>query len=94
MRPGNCIVCFGNEKTLRLNGCCHQICAGCLRRYVLTALGDASMFPLKCPMHHAGCETVADAKFIQRVLINRVEFERFNKLNDRALFGEFSCDYD
>ncbi|GMH76545.1 hypothetical protein TrST_g10076 [Triparma strigata] len=87
LKVGECSICFGDEKTFRLDGCGHQVCPDCLRSYVHTALGDASMFPIKCPMHHTGCLTVIEPKFGQRVL-NKDEYERFNLFNDRAVFGD------
>ncbi|GMH56490.1 hypothetical protein TL16_g02146 [Triparma laevis f. inornata] len=87
LKMGECSICFGDEKTFYLDGCGHQICPECLRSYVHTALGDASMFPIKCPMHHVGCLTVLEPKFSQRVL-NKDEYNRFNLFNDRAVFGD------
>ena len=87
LKVGECTICFGEEKCFRLPGCKHEVCVDCLRSYVHTALGDASMFPIKCPMHHMGCLTVLESKFSQRVL-NKDEFERFNLFNDRAVYGD------
>ncbi|GMI10766.1 hypothetical protein TrRE_jg3075 [Triparma retinervis] len=87
LKTGECTICFGDEKTFKLPGCKHEVCLDCLRSYIHTALGDASMFPIKCPMHHTGCLTVFEPKFAQRVL-NRDEFERFNLFNDRAVYGD------
>jgi hypothetical protein len=88
LKVGECTICFGDdEKVFKLPGCEHMVCIDCLRSYVHTALGDASMFPIKCPMHHTGCLTVLESKFAQRVL-NKDEFERFNLFNDRAVYGD------
>lgn len=32
--------------------CGHLLCVDDLRGYVESALGDVSMFPVKCPMHY------------------------------------------
>jgi len=87
LTKGECTICFCEEKTFKLPGCKHEVCLDCLRSYIHTALGDASMFPIKCPMHHMGCLTVFEASFAQRVL-NRDEFSRFNLFNDRAVYGD------
>ena len=87
LKQGECTICFCEEKTFKLPGCQHEVCLDCLRQYVTTALGDASMFPIKCPMHHTGCLTVLEPKFSQRVL-NKDEFERFVLFNDRAVYGD------
>ena len=80
-----CMICFSIEKTARMS-CSHRVCFDCLREYIRTALGDSSMFPIKCPGYNR-CRTLIDPNQIQRVL-NRKEFCRFNLFNDRALFGD------
>lgn len=91
LKVGECMICFGFEKIIALS-CDHKVCLECLKAYSNTALGDASMFPIKCP-GYTGCKSLIDPKYIQRVL-NRKEFKRFNLFNDRALFGDgISCIY-
>ena len=88
LKKGNCCVCFGDDgKSLRLIECKHEICMECLKKYVNTALGDISMLPLKCPMHHQGCETVLGANLVQRVL-SRSDFHRFQIFLDKAIYGD------
>ena len=87
-KMGTCSICFDDEeKTFNITGCGHEVCKDCLRSYICTALGDASMFPIKCPMHHTGCLSVFEEKFSQRVL-NKDEYERFLLFNDRAVYGD------
>ena len=52
-----------------------------------SALGDASMFPLKCPMHHMGCLNTIGPEVAKRVL-SRDEYTRFCSFLDRAILGE------
>ena len=87
-KVGTCTICFDDEeKTFKITGCGHEVCKDCLRSYISTALGDASMFPIKCPMHHTGCLSVFEEKLSQRVL-NKDEYERFLLFNDRAVYGD------
>jgi len=84
---GECIVCkHKNSRVLKLM-CGHQMCLGCLKGYLQSALGDASKFPVKCPMHYDGCSGQVDSLIAKRVL-KQEDYYRFNDFSDRALYGE------
>jgi len=85
LKVGECMICFDTEKTISLS-CNHEVCFECLKGYVSVALGDSSMFPIKCP-GYINCKTLVEPRYIQRVL-NRKEFKRYNLFNDRSLFGD------
>lgn len=67
--------------------CKHGICIEDTKGYVLSALGDISMFPIKCPMHFDGCNGHIDAYIAQRVL-NEQQYCRFIEFSDRATYGD------
>lgn len=45
------------------------------------------MFPVKCPMHYAGCTCHIEAVLAKRVLVLS-QYERFLEFHDRAVYGE------
>ena len=88
LRPGKCCVCQDDKlPVFTLTGCGHALCKEDLLGYLNSALGDISMFPVKCPMHYEGCAGSIDAKLAKRVL-TQVGFDKFNEFSDRATYGE------
>lgn len=67
--------------------CGHALCIEDIQGYLEAALGDVSMFPLKCPMHYQGCSGHITASTAKRVL-SESQYARFNEFQDRALYGE------
>jgi hypothetical protein len=63
------------------------MCSEDLSQYVRSSLGDASMFPLKCPLHHEGCPHTVSPQ-TARLFLNKEELGRFQEHQDRALFGD------
>jgi hypothetical protein len=83
-----CCICQVKDiKTIILD-CKHKICLDCLTAYVNTAIGDVSMFPVKCPMHCDGCTSIIDAKIAKRVLHPIQKYEKFIEFSDRVSYGE------
>jgi hypothetical protein len=52
------ICCEEPHRPYRLQNCSHKFCRDCIMQYINSALGDASLFPLKCP--HCAKEIVID----------------------------------
>ena len=67
--------------------CGHGLCLDDVKGYLETALGNISMFPLKCPMHFQGCDGSIDARIAKRVL-TEPQYNRFNEFSDRAVYGD------
>lgn len=67
--------------------CKHKLCLEDVKSYLISALGDISMFPVKCPMHYEGCEGKIDANVAKRVLVLS-QYDRFLEFSDRAVYGE------
>ena len=67
--------------------CKHGICIEDTKGYILSALGDISMFPIKCPMHFDGCSGHVDANIARRILTEQ-QYLRFIEFSDRATFGD------
>jgi len=85
---GKCCVCQEEGvKVFKVEGCKHAVCIEDIKGYLGTALGDISMFPVKCPMHYEACGGLLEARTAKRVL-NRVEYEKFLDFADRATYGE------
>ena len=84
---GECNICMDKCAVFRLSPCNHKLCVEDMCNYLSAALGDISLFPIKCPMHYEGCTTTIDAKIAKRVL-NQLEFDKFNEFMDRSLYGE------
>ncbi|KAJ1459599.1 hypothetical protein M885DRAFT_613207 [Pelagophyceae sp. CCMP2097] len=88
LRKGECAICYADDSVvLGLLGCGHRICVECLRRYAQAALGDISMFPLRCPMHHNGCKSNITDALARRVLTG-AEYRKFNDFVDRCVLGD------
>jgi hypothetical protein len=87
LRKGSCCIC--NEDALHVLPlqCDHALCLPCVNALLQAALHDISLFPVKCPMHYEGCETLVDAKVAKRFLVE-FEYKRFLDFQDRAIFGE------
>ena len=84
---GTCVVCkTSGARVLTLN-CAHRMCVECVCGYVESALGDVSMFPVKCPMHFEGCVGNVDSLIAKRVL-GPSQYDRFNEFSDRAIYGD------
>ncbi|KAJ8604327.1 hypothetical protein CTAYLR_002490 [Chrysophaeum taylorii] len=88
LKKGTCSICYGEKvKVFGLAQCNHEVCRTCLSMYAKAALGDISMFPLRCPMHHAGCKTtIADA--LARLVLGRAEYRKFLDFSDRSVLGD------
>lgn len=87
LRKGECVVCkTASIVVLRLK-CGHGICLEDIKGYLESALGDVSMFPVKCPMHYQGCEGMLDSRIAKRVL-TEPQYVRFNEFSDRAMYGD------
>lgn len=84
---GKCCVCQEPEVQVFRLDCRHGLCMECIRGYLTSALGDISMFPVKCPLHYEGCTGTIGAKISKRVL-TRPMFDKFNEFTDRMLYGE------
>lgn len=53
------MICYEEPiRVYRLQNCGHRFCFECLGQYVNSALGDISMFPIKCP--HCLVEVTVD----------------------------------
>lgn len=87
LKTGQCCVCQEPAvKVIRLK-CNHGICLEDLKGYVESALGNISLFPVKCPMHYEACEGGIDATLAKRIL-TKIQYDKFIEFSDRALYGE------
>eukprot|EP00602_Paraphysomonas_sp_CaronLab_P000436 CAMPEP_0185018228 /NCGR_PEP_ID=MMETSP1103-20130426/1020_1 /TAXON_ID=36769 /ORGANISM="Paraphysomonas bandaiensis, Strain Caron Lab Isolate" /LENGTH=1519 /DNA_ID=CAMNT_0027547967 /DNA_START=70 /DNA_END=4626 /DNA_ORIENTATION=- len=84
---GDCMVCHIAEVKVLSLKCKHKICLDDLRGYVVAALGDVSMFPLKCPLHFENCVGLIDAEVAKRVL-TETQYDKFIEFCDRSMYGE------
>jgi hypothetical protein len=87
LRKGQCCICQEPALPVIQIKCLHKICIDCLKGYLISALGDISMFPVKCPMHYEGCSGQITASISKRILV-KSQYERFLDFSDRALYGE------
>lgn len=87
LRKGECVVCKNPSITVMRLQCGHGICLEDIKGYLESALGDVSMFPVKCPMHYLGCEGMVESRTAKRVL-SEPQYNRFNEFCDRALYGD------
>ena len=87
LRKGECVVCKNPSVVVLRLKCGHGVCIEDLRGYLESALGDVSMFPLKCPMHYQGCAGTVDSKVAKRIL-REPQYDRFNEFCDRAMYGD------
>jgi hypothetical protein len=87
LRKGECCVCKSADNVVMKLNCQHSLCLEDIKGYLESALGDISMFPVKCPMHYNGCNGGIDAYIAKRVL-NEVQYTRFNEFSDRAAYGD------
>lgn len=87
LRKGECVVCKNPSITVLRLHCGHGICLEDIKGYLESALGDVSMFPVKCPMHYLGCEGMLDSRTAKRVL-TEPQYNRFNEFCDRAMYGD------
>lgn len=53
----------------------------------MSALGDISMFPVKCPMHYEHCKGTIDARIAKRIL-SEAQYSRFIEFSDRSVYGD------
>lgn len=90
LRKGECCVCKNLHLVVMRLPCNHALCIEDLQGYLESALGDISMFPVKCPMHYQGCAGTIEAKIAKRVL-NEVQYNRFTEFCDRAMYGDGEC---
>lgn len=84
---GECIVCHMSEQKVLTLSCKHKICLEDLQGYILAALGNISMFPLKCPLYFSNCEGKILPREAKRVL-TKVQYDKFLEFCDRSQYGE------
>lgn len=84
---GKCSICQDVASSVFRLKCKHMICIDCLKANLVSALGDISQFPVKCPMHYNGCTGHINAHYSKRVL-NHIQYERFKEFSDRVQYGE------
>jgi hypothetical protein len=84
---GQCLICKTERVKVFKMKCSHTICLEDTKGYLLSALGDISMFPIKCPMHFEGCSGCIDAS-IARQILNPSQYERYIEFSDRSLYGD------
>ena len=84
---GKCCVCNNAALAVMRLRCGHALCMEDVKGYLESALGDVSMFPVKCPMHYQGCEGAIDSRIAKRVL-SEPQYNRFNEFCDRATYGD------
>jgi hypothetical protein len=58
-----------------------------MKGYLESALGNISMFPIKCPMHYDSCTGHIDAKIAKRIL-NESQYIKFLEFSDRCIYGD------
>lgn len=88
LKRGTCSICYSDDVSVfTLESCEHAICEACLGMYAQAALGDISMFPLRCPMHHAGCKTTITDNLARRVLPSK-NYKKFVEFSDRSILGD------
>jgi hypothetical protein len=87
LRKGECCVCKNSSFVVLRLRCGHALCLEDMKGFLETALGDISMFPLKCPMHFQGCGGLIDARIAKRVL-TEPQYNRFTEFSDRAAYGD------
>lgn len=84
---GLCCICRGTASKVMVLKCRHKLCIECLIGYIDAALGDVSMFPIKCPMHCESCTGQIGPDIAKRV-ISEGKYDKFIGFMDRALYGE------
>jgi hypothetical protein len=85
---GHCVICKNMKvRVVQLKKCSHGICIEDLEGYLESALGDISMFPVKCPLFFEGCSGCIDAVIAKRFL-SELNYKRFLDFSDRATFGD------
>jgi hypothetical protein len=87
LKKGYCVVCKHMDLPVFNLDCNHGICIEDLLGYLEAALGDISMFPVKCPMHYDGCTGTINSSISRRVL-SKVQYEKFMEFSDRSLYGD------
>lgn len=87
LQPGKCCVCQEEKLPVFRLDCRHGICEEDIKGYLSSALGDISMFPVKCPLHYEGCTGSITAHISKRVL-SAPMFDKFNEFSDRSTYGE------
>lgn len=88
LHRGTCSICYSEDsKVFSLKPCRHEVCQTCLGMYAQAALGDISMFPLRCPMHHTGCKAIiSDAH--ARLVLSKRDYHKFLHFSDRSALGD------
>jgi hypothetical protein len=87
LSKGQCSICRDEPVSVIRLKCSHKVCMECLKGYMEAALGDISMFPVKCPMHYEGCGGEILAGTAKRVLA-KSQYSRFLEFHDRATYGD------
>eukprot|EP00605_Chrysophyceae_sp_TOSAG23-4_P001677 GSChrysophyteH1.ASY1.ANO1.1843.1 assembled CDS len=87
LKTGECAICQDVTKVFNLKPCNHKLCEEDMAGYLGAALGDISLFPVKCPLHYEGCTSTIDAHIAKRVL-DKLSFDKFNQFSDRVKYGE------
>jgi IBR domain, a half RING-finger domain len=84
---GTCCICQEHSVSVFKLECAHSVCIEDLKGYMDTALGDISMFPVKCAMHFEGCTGIIDAHVAKRIMTEPL-YQRFLDFSDRATYGD------
>lgn len=84
---GDCVICSSNVSHVYTLPCNHSICLEDLKSYLHAALGDSSLFPIRCPMHYSGCTETLSLTIPQRFLSSD-DYLKYLNLHDRAVYGE------
>ncbi len=87
MSQGECCICKTDGILIVRLQCKHGICMDCIQGYLNTALGNISMFPVKCPMHYEKCNGIIDATIARRCL-SEIQYHRYLEFCDRATYGD------
>ena len=87
LKRGMCCVCKDGPYPVFRLGCNHELCEDDLKGYIESALGDVSMFPVKCPMHFEGCTGTIGSDIAKKV-VTKSQYSRFIDFLDRSLFGD------
>ena len=84
---GNCVVCKNLHLKVIYLRCRHSMCIEDVEAYLESALGDKSMFPVKCPLFFEGCTGTIEASIAKRFL-SKHNYSRFLDFTDRVTYGE------
>jgi hypothetical protein len=81
------MVCHLTDQPVMTLSCRHKICLDDLRGYVTAALGNISLFPIKCPLSFNNCPGTILPREAKRVL-TASQYLKFCEFSDRSEYGE------